>query len=194
MAGGSAARGRPCVFFDRDGIANVAPGAGYVARAADFWIRRAFLDAVRVVKKKGWAAAIASNQKGVAKGVTTLAELEAMHAKLLARLAEEGLALDAVAWCGAADANDPRRKPNPGMLLELAEERGWDLSRSWMVGDRERDVETGRNAGVAKTVRVDDDGLGHVPDREKETAADFLLPRLADLPALLARELPPFQP
>lgn len=181
---------RPCVFFDRDGIANVAPGAGYVETARRFWVRRAFVEAVKVVKQKGWAAAIASNQRGVAKGVTPLAELEEMHRALQARLAEEGVALDGIAWCGAADGADPRRKPNPGMLFELAEGLGLDLGRSWMVGDRERDVATGRNAGVAKTVRVDDDGLGHNPDRGKPSDADFVLPRLADLPRLLASALP----
>ena len=182
--------GRPCVFFDRDGIANVAPGAGYVETARRVWVRRAFAEAVKVVKQKGWAAAIASNQRGVSKGVTPLAELEAMHRSLQARLAEEGISLDAIAWCGAADGADPRRKPNPGMILELAAEHGWDVSRSWMVGDRERDVETGRNAGVAKTVRVDDDGLGHNPDRGRPSEADFVLSRLADLPTLLRHALP----
>lgn len=182
--------GKPCVFFDRDGVANVAPGAGYVERARGFWIRSAFVEAVKIVKQKGWAAAVVTNQRGVAKGVTPVAELETMHAALQARLAEEGVSLDGIAWCGAADGADPRRKPNPGMLRELAAANGWNLSRSWMVGDRERDVETGRNAGVAKTVRVDDDGLGHNPDRGKPSDADFVLPRLADLPALLRRALP----
>jgi histidinol-phosphate phosphatase family protein len=181
---------RPCVFFDRDGIANIAPGAGYVEKASAFWVRHAFIEAVKVVKQKGWAAAIVSNQRGVAKGLTPREELEKMHAALQTRLGKEGISLDAIAWCGAADAADPRRKPNPGMILELCEAHGWDVARSWMVGDRERDVETGRNAGVAKTVRVDDDGLGHNPDRGKPTQADCLLPRLADLPALLRRALP----
>mgnify|MGYP002860614032 CR=1 FL=1 len=185
-----AGAGKPCVFFDRDGVANVAPGAGYVERARGFWIRFAFVGAVKVVKQKGWAVAIVTNQRGVAKGVTPREELEKMHLALRVRLAEEGMALDGIAWCGAADGADPRRKPNPGMLQELAAANGWDLSHSWMVGDRERDVETGKNAGVAKTVRVDDDGLGHNPDRGKPSDADFVLPRLADLPALLRRALP----
>ena len=60
----------------------------------------------------------------------------------------------------------PRRKPEPGMLLDAARDLGLDLSRSWMVGDRWRDVDCGKRAGV-KTVFIDfgyDEALRSAPD------------------------------
>ena len=65
---------RPCLFFDRDGIANVSPGTGYVNSLADFRIRPAFLDALRAAAAKKWPCAIVTNQRGVSRGLTPPAE------------------------------------------------------------------------------------------------------------------------
>ena len=77
------------------------------------------------------------------------------------------------------DGDDcPRRKPNPGLLLEAAETYGIDLSASFMVGDRWRDVEAGRRAGC-RTVFID---LGYT-ERRPDPPADHVAP---DLPAAAA--------
>lgn len=176
-------RGRPAVFFDRDGIVNRSPGAGYVERAQDFHILPGFLAALRVARQRGYAAVIVTNQRGVALGLVPPEELDAMHERLRATVKSEGLELLDIRICTANDNSDPRRKPNPGMLLEAAEEHGIDLTRSWMIGDSERDIEAGRRAGCAVTVRVGP------PDAA--TAADLRAPDMDALAALLEERLPP---
>ncbi len=181
---------RPALFFDRDGVANASPGPGYVNRLADFRILPGFINCVRAATSRGWPCVVVTNQRGVSRGLTPPAELEAMHDLLRRTLAAEGLSLLDLLVCTAADDAHPDRKPNPGLLLKAAARHNLDLSRSWMVGDREKDVETGRRAGVAVTVRLDDDGTGANPDKDKPTAATHRLPGIADLAPLLLRVLP----
>ena len=172
---------RPCVFFDRDGIVNQSPGPGYVNHVDHFHILPGFIDCIRAVSEKGLPSVIVTNQRGIERGLTPPAQLDAMHAQLRAELAAEGLALLDVLVCTSADDAHPDRKPNPGMLRAAAERHHFDLSKSWMIGDRESDVQTGRNAGVAVTVLVDD---GSAP-----TAATHRVPDMPACAALLRAQL-----
>lgn len=171
----------PCVFFDRDGIVNRSPGPGYVNHLDDFHILPGFADCVRAAAAKGIPAVVVTNQRGISRGLTPPAQLEAMHAKLRAELAAEGLELLDVLVCTSADDAHPDRKPNPGMLRAAAKRHHLDLSKSWMIGDRESDVKTGQNAGVAVTVLVDD---GSAP-----TAATHRVPDMPACAALLRAKL-----
>ena len=172
---------RPCVFFDRDGVANRSPGPGYVNHLDDFHILPGFADCVRAAAAKGIPAVVVTNQRGISRGLTPPAQLEAMHAKLRAELAAEGLELLDVLVCTSADDAHPDRKPNPGMLRAAAKRHHLDLSKSWMIGDRESDVQTGQNAGVAVTVLVDD---GSAPP-----AATHRVPDMPACAALLRAQL-----
>ena len=172
---------RPCVFFDRDGIVNRSPGPGYVNHLDDFHILPGFADCVRAAAAKGIPAVVVTNQRGLSRGITPPAQLDAMHAKLRAELAAEGLELLDVLVCTSADDAHPDRKPNPGMLRAAAKRHHLDLSKSWMIGDRESDVKTGQNAGVAVTVLVDD---GAAP-----TAATYRVPDMPACAALLREKL-----
>ena len=172
---------RPCVFFDRDGVVNRSPGPGYVNHRDDFHILPGFADCVRAAADKGCPAVIVTNQRGLSRGLTPPDQLAAMHAKLRAELAREGLALLDILICPAADDAHPDRKPNPGMLRTAAERHGLDLAKSWMIGDRESDVQTGQNAGVAATVLVD---AGTAP-----TAATWRVPDMPACAALLREKL-----
>ena len=176
-----AAAPRPCVFFDRDGIVNRSPGPGYVNHLDDFHLLPGFADCVRAAADKGFPSVVVTNQRGVSRGLTPPGQLAAMHAHLRAELARAGLALLDVLVCTADDDAHPDRKPNPGMLRAAAQRHHLDLSKSWMIGDRESDVKTGRNAGVAATVLVDP---GSVP-----TAATYRVPDMPACAALLREKL-----
>ena len=181
---------RPALFFDRDGVVNASPGPGYVNHLADFHILPGFIDCVRVATERGWPCVVVTNQRGVSRGLTPPAELDAMHELLRRMLADAGLALLDLLVCTAGDDSHPDRKPNPGLLLTAAARHDLDLSRSWMIGDREKDVETGRRAGVPVTVRLDDDGTGANPDKDKPTAATHRAADTAACADLLRRLLP----
>lgn len=172
---------RPCVFFDRDGIVNQSPGPGYVNHLDDFHLLPGFIDCLRVAASKGIPSIIVTNQRGISRGITPPEQLDAMHRHLREELAKEKLSLLDLLICTADDNTHPDRKPNPGMLRTAAARHHLDLSRSWMIGDRETDVQTGHNAGVATTVLVDD---GDTP-----TTATWRVPDMAACAGLLDKHL-----
>lgn len=173
---------RPAVFFDRDGIVNESPGPGYVERWEDFHLLPSFVAALRIVVDRGYAPVVVTNQRGVGRGIMSQAALDRIHDGLAAALAAEGLALTDIRVCTSVTDDDPRRKPNPGMLVEAADAHGLDLSRSWMIGDSEKDIEAGRRAGCAVTLRV---------HPTPQTAASARLDAMDDLPGYLQAHLPP---
>jgi len=142
-----------CVFFDRDGIVNTSPGPGYVERLEDFHLQPGFIQAARVVLARGYGVAVATNQRGVARGIMSIQTVEAIHAHMTAALAEQGIPLLGVFCCPHERDTCTCRKPQPGLLLAAARAHNLDLGACWMVGDSETDVEAGRRAGC-RTVLV----------------------------------------
>lgn len=151
--------GRPAVFLDRDGTLNrpvIRDGRPFPPRtAAEFALFDGVAAACRELRAAGYVLVVATNQPDVGRGTLARAAVEAMHAKLRALIPE----LDRIEVCyapgqGRPDPDDRRRKPEPGMLLDAARDLGLDLARSWMVGDRWRDVDCGHRAGV-RTVFLD---------------------------------------
>lgn len=172
-----------CVFFDRDGIVNEAPASGYVLKREDFHLQPAFVDALRVVRLKGYQAAIVTNQRCVALGLISLETVEAIHAWLVEELRTEyGLDVLEIMVCPHDEGRCECRKPKPGLLIEAARKHGMDLKSSWMVGDQDRDIEAGRRAGC-RTIKVG--------SCLSSNNADYCVEDIRELPGLLDRVLDP---
>ncbi len=170
-----------CVLFDRDGIVNESPGAGYyVQRWEDFRLQPAFVAALRVVRDRGYQAVIVTNQRGVALGLVAPEELARMHELLRASLRSQGVDVLDILVCTHHEGACDCRKPRPGLLLEAARRHGLDLAASWMVGDQETDVQAGRQAGC-RTIRVAPPG--------EITSADYRVADMNELVTFLARVL-----
>lgn len=140
---------RPAVILDRDGVLNIkAPRACYVTRPEEFeWVEGS-LEAVRLLKQAGWLVLVVSNQAGIARGAMTQADLDAVHAKMLADLAAVGAGVDQIYVCPHGwDEGCDCRKPQPGMLFSAQRDHSLDLTRTPFVGDDERDVMAGQAAG-----------------------------------------------
>jgi len=154
---------RKAVFLDRDGVLNrTVQRDGKPSpplSLADLDVPAETLPALQRLAAAGFLLVVATNQPDVARGKQTQANVEALHAHLRA-----SLPLDLIQVCYHDDADACAcRKPLPGMLLEAAREMGIDLTQSYMVGDRWRDVEAGQRAGCA-TLYID---YGY-PDRQPE--------------------------
>jgi len=135
------------VFLDRDGVINravVRNGKPYSpAILDDFELLPGVESAILALRQTGFLIIVVTNQPDVATGIQRREVVEAMHGKLLSA----GLC-DDVKACYHTDADGCGcRKPKPGMLLDAAREWQIDLQRSFMVGDRWRDVATGKTAG-----------------------------------------------
>lgn len=138
---------RNAVFLDRDGVINraiVRNGKPFPpAKIDDFELLPGVEKTMLALRRAGYLVIVVTNQPDVATGVQQLHVVEAMHNTLRA----SGLC-DDVKVCYHTDADHcDCRKPLPGMLLEAARDWQIDLSKSFMVGDRWRDVVAGKAAG-----------------------------------------------
>jgi len=106
-------------------------------------------EAVRKLHDAGFLLIVATNQPDVSRGTQRGEVVEAMNSRLLAEMP-----ITAILVCYEDGDDCPRRKPNPGLLLEAAETYSIDLAASFMVRDRWRDIEAGRRAGY-RTVFID---------------------------------------
>lgn len=158
------------VFLDRDGVLNrseIREGRPYAPRRLeDFHIENHAGECIRRLRDMGFLTIVVTNQKDVEAGLTDKGVVDAMHVKL-----REAVPLDAIKMCTCLD-ECPCYKPNPGMLLEAAEEFDIDLTASYMIGDRWRDVGAGKRAGCT-TVFIDYNYDEELRDRPDITVADL---------------------
>jgi D-glycero-D-manno-heptose 1,7-bisphosphate phosphatase len=142
------------VFLDRDGVLNravVREGKPYAPRdLSEFEILPGVPEATHQLRRAGFDLIVVTNQPDVVRGKVTRADVEAINARV-----KSDLGVDEILTCFHDDADACMcRKPRPGFMFQMQDERGIDLSRSFVVGDRWRDIEAGRNAGC-RTVFID---------------------------------------
>jgi D-glycero-D-manno-heptose 1,7-bisphosphate phosphatase len=148
--------GFPAVFLDRDGTLNTAVmRAGKPCPPAsvnEFVLLPGVAESCARLKAAGYMLVVVTNQPDVGRGTQTRAAVEAIHAKLRALLPVDRVEVSYDS--GREDPPAAFRKPAPGMLRRAAQELGLDLTLSWMVGDRWRDIDCGKAAGC-RTVFID---------------------------------------
>ncbi|CAN5909129.1 N/A [soil metagenome] len=173
----------PAFFFDRDGVVNVSPGAGYVLRREDFHFNEGIIESLAFLKTRGYALVLVTSQQGVGKGLLSQTALDDIHASMQEELAKHEAVFDAIFACTHLDGTCTCRKPSPEMILRAAAEHHLDLSRSWLIGDHDRDIAMAANAGVPHTIRV----LG---EKAASVSAEYSITDTALLPALLKQLIP----
>jgi D-glycero-D-manno-heptose 1,7-bisphosphate phosphatase len=170
----------PAVFLDRDGVLNraiVRDGRPYPPASADeLEILPDAANALARLKAAGYALVVVTNQPDIARGTTTRAAVDAIHARIASVLP-----IDEFRVCPHDDRDACAcRKPRPGLLVDPPTT---DVAASVMVGDRWRDIEAGRAAGCRATILVDyeyDEEMPHEPDARVASlseAAEWILAR-----------------
>ena len=144
------------VFLDRDGVLNnsiIIDGKPYPPKSVDeLIIPEGVREGLQKLSKQGYILIIITNQPDVARCKTSLKTVVSINNYLL-----QNLVIDDVFCCIHDDIdNCSCRKPKPGMIIEAAEKWNIDIENSYMVGDRWKDIETGKNAGV-KTILLKHD-------------------------------------
>ena len=136
------------LFIDRDGVINDEKHLDYIHSWDEFKFYDGVKEALEIFNKKFGTIIMVTNQRGVAKGLTKLKDLELIHKNMLQEIEDSGGRIDKIYFC--PDMESPNRKPNPGMGLQaLKDFPKIDLSKSIMIGNTLSDMKFGTNLGVA---------------------------------------------
>jgi D-glycero-D-manno-heptose 1,7-bisphosphate phosphatase len=184
----------PAVFLDRDGT--LIDDVGYLDRLDQVALYPWTADALRLLRRAGFALVVITNQSGVARGFYTEAFVAEVHAHLATELARGGAAIDAWFHCphydGTKDAASrvacDCRKPRPGLVTRAAASLGLDLARSVVVGDRWSDVALARAVGAAGLLVETGAGAREALRPVEGLRADAVLPSLAEAASWILRE------
>ncbi|OGR03525.1 MAG: hypothetical protein A2284_15780 [Deltaproteobacteria bacterium RIFOXYA12_FULL_61_11] len=192
----------PALFLDRDGV--LVEEHGYLTHWAQFTIFQNTINALLRLEPFSCWRIVVTNQSAVARGLLAPAELEALHRRLLEYFAAHGVTLHRVFACphlpcpdlpgGRVEYLRPCRcrKPEPGLIEQAFEVFPIDRSRSFLVGDAERDVEAGQRAGLT-TIRLCPPGKPVPQTRAQHlvpdlgTAVDIFLNSIASKPSRVPR-------
>ncbi len=137
------------LILDRDGVINVEKDNDYILSRNEFILYPYSLEALQILAGLFGRIVIATNQKGVGKGLMTEADLQEIHADLLLQVTASGGRIDQIYYCTDLDDASPNRKPQPGMALQAqADFPEMNFQKTIMVGNRPSDMRFGRNAGV----------------------------------------------
>lgn len=154
MAGKSKPKNKT-IFLDRDGVINKKPPEGdYIKHWGEFVFLPGAVEAIALLTRRGYKIIVITNQAGIGRGRMTAGAVEEIHQNMTKELKKNGGRIKAIYVCPhPPEANCPCRKPKPGMLLQSAREHGIDLGTTFFLGDDEKDILAGRQAGC-KTVRI----------------------------------------
>ncbi len=157
----------PVVYLDRDGTLNFDPG--YLSQPDQLQLLPGVGQAVARLNRAGFKTVVLSNQSGLARGLITREQLDAIHLRLRELLAAEGARLDGIYICPHHPEDDcVCRKPAPGLVLRAQQELGLAPNHAIVIGDKASDVGLARNIG-ATAVFV---ASGHHPEEEQARMAE----------------------
>jgi D,D-heptose 1,7-bisphosphate phosphatase len=142
------------IFLDRDGVINKE--VSYLSNPKNFEFIEGSIEALKILKEKGFLLIIITNQAGIARDFFTEETLKLIHDKMVKILKQNGIELDDIYYCphhpdftGPCDC----RKPSPGMIFKAKIKHNIDLTKSYMIGDTLNDIQTGK-AAKCKTILV----------------------------------------
>src|SRR5437879_8215109 len=161
----------PAIFVDRDGT--IMQDVDYCSDPQEVKIFPGVREALRRLKSNGFKLIIITNQSGIGRGFFTIKQYRAVEAEVLQQLVDA--LIDATYFCpDIPGQHSSCRNPAPGMIVEATREHQIDLFGSFLIGDKEIDIECGHNAGV-RTIRVKTGPQSDTTDSKADWIAEDLL-------------------
>lgn len=164
------------IFLDRDGVINKEKN--YLYKSEDFEFIEGIFDLVMYYQNLGYAVFVVTNQSGIAREYYSVDDFNVLTTWMIGEFAKHNIEIQHVYYCPHHPDISGKcscRKPEPGMLLEAASTYDIDLQNSIMIGDKERDIEAGLNAGLHETYLFDES------NRVKISKATQIVTRLSDI-------------
>lgn len=155
---------KKAIFLDRDGV--ITKEVNLLCDPSQLELITGAADAIKLINRNGYLAIIVTNQPVIARNLCSVDMLEIIHNKLESLLGYENCYVNAIYYCPHhPDSGYPEerkeykidcdcRKPKPGMFINASKDWNIDLSKSYMIGDRNSDIEAGNNAGVKESFLI----------------------------------------
>jgi len=149
------------LFLDRDGVINIEKN--YVHRIEDFEFVDGIFDVMAAFQSKGYMLFVITNQAGIGRGYYTEADFHKLNSWMLNELSLKGIDIQRVYYSpyhadhglGNYKQDSICRKPNPGMILQAKDEFDIDLTQSFLIGDKQSDIEAGMRAGIGTNILIE---------------------------------------
>jgi D-glycero-D-manno-heptose 1,7-bisphosphate phosphatase len=168
------------VFLDRDGVINKE--VGYLHKVADFEFIEGVFDACQYFQSLGYQVIIVTNQSGIERGYYTEEDFHIVTDWMLKQFKHNGIEVLDVFYCPHNPESDCScRKPKPGMFIQADDKHHIDMSNSWMIGDKEADIQAANSAGISNTILVKS---GHEIN-EESSKAKFILDSIKQVATIL---------
>ena len=163
-------------FIDRDGVINVEKE--YLYKCDDFEFIDGVFDALRYLQFRGYKLFIVTNQSGINKNLYTDEDFKILTSWMLNLLNKESIYISGIEYCPhTIEENCNCRKPKTGMIENIIRRFQIDLDESWLIGDKNTDIECANNAGIYNTIQVKS---GHIFD-EKKSIAKFIIESIKNI-------------
>ena len=170
------------VFFDRDGVINVEKN--YLYKIEEFEFIDSEFSSFQYLKKLGYKFVIITNQSGIDRGKYTVEDFNILTTWMLEQFKEHGITIEAVNYCPHHpdfSGDCECRKPKIGMIKQAEEVLEIDYANSWLIGDKNSDIEAAKNANISNTIQV---RSGHSFD-DKTSKAKFIIDSINDIPNII---------
>ncbi len=141
------------LFLDRDGIINI--DHGYVSQIKDFQFTQGIFELLHLFLKKNYLLFIVTNQSGIGRGYYTLDNFHTLNDWMLERLKEKQIPIESVHYCPhAPEESCLCRKPQTGMVDDILQNHSIDLLQSWLIGDKQSDIDLATHAHIPNTIAI----------------------------------------
>jgi len=151
---------RKALFLDRDGIINV--DHGYVCKIEEFEFTEGIVELLQLFSNQGYLLFIVTNQSGIGRGYYSQEAFEALTEWMVITLQENAIDIKEVAYCPhRPEENCHCRKPETGMIDRILKKYSIDLEHSWLIGDKQSDIDLARNSHIGSSIAIGDKVLEH---------------------------------
>lgn len=151
-------KAKKIAFLDRDGVINQkAPDHNYITKVSDFVFNEGIFEVVLHLKDQGFECIVITNQRGIAHGLYTVADLDTIHTFMKQGFGDRGIDILDIFYCPHEHNTCDCRKPKPGMLERACAKYPINLGESILISDSPEDVLMGKTFGIGQNIHVSHD-------------------------------------